>query len=86
MSTTSMMVLVSGLLATRIAPTPKLATLPTAMIVVGTATSMLWAPRLLERLGRKRGSLAGFAAAFLASALGGAAAVQESFGLLLACG
>jgi MFS family permease len=86
MSTTSMMVLVSGLLATRIAPTPKLATLPTAMIVIGTATSMLWAPRLLERWGRKRGSLAGFAAAFVASALGGAAAVQESFGLLLACG
>jgi MFS family permease len=81
-----MMVLVGGLLATRIAPTPKLATLPAAMIVIGTATSMLWAPRLLERWGRKRGSLAGFAAAFLATALGGMAAVQESFGLLLACG
>lgn len=86
MSTTSMMVLVSGLLATRIAPTPKLATLPTAMIVIGTATSMLWAPRLLQHWGRKRGTLAGFAAAFLAAALGGIAAVQESFGLLLACG
>jgi len=86
MSTTSMMVLVSGLLATRIAPTPKLATLPTAMIVIGTATSMLWAPRLLQHWGRKRGTHAGFAAAFVAVALGGAAAVQGSFGLLLACG
>lgn len=86
MSTTSMMVLVSGLLATRIAPTPKLVTLPTAMIVIGTATSMLWVPRLLQRFGRKRGTHAGFAASLLAAALGGAAAVQESFGLLMACG
>lgn len=81
-----MMVLVSGLLATRIAPTPKLATLPTAMVVMGTATSMLWAPRLLQRWGRKRGSLVGFFAAFLASALGGIAAMQGSFGLLMLCG
>ena len=81
-----MMVLVSGLLGTRIAPTPKLATLPQAMIVIGTATTMLWAPRLLERLGRKRGTLAGFVAAFLATALGGTAALKGSFGLLLSCG
>lgn len=86
MSTTSMLVLVGGLLATRIAPTPKLATLPNAMVVIGTATSMLWAPRLLGRLGRKRGSLAGFAASFIGCTFGGLAAVQESFGLLLACG
>jgi MFS family permease len=86
MSTTSMMVLVSGLLATRIAPTPKLATLPTAMIVIGTATSMLWAPRLLQRWGRKRGSYVGFAAALFATALGGVAAVQESFVFLMLAG
>lgn len=53
------------------------------MIVIGTAASMLWVPRLLDRWGRKRGSLAGFASALLASALGGAAAVQESFELIL---
>jgi MFS family permease len=86
MSTTSMMVLVSGLLATRIAPTPKLATLPTAILVVGTATSMLWVSPLLQRRGRKRGSLVGFAAAFLAAALGGIAAIRESFILLLLSG
>ena len=86
MSTVSMMVLVSGLVGTRIAPTQKLATLPQAMIVIGTATTMLWAPALLQHWGRKRGSLAGFSASFLACALGGFAAVQESFGLLLVCG
>jgi len=86
MSTTSMMVLVSGLLATRIAPTPKLATLPTAMVVVGTASSMLWVSPLLQRWGRKRGTHVGFVAALVASALGGIAAWRESFVLLLLCG
>lgn len=86
MSTTSMMVLVGGLLAARIASTPKLATLPTTMIVVGTVSSMLWAPALLRRWGRKRGTYAGFVAAFAAAALGGLAAVHGSFGLLLLSG
>lgn len=86
MSTTSMMILVSGLLATRIAPTPKLATLPTAMVVVGTATSMLWVSPLLQRWGRKRGTHVGFFVALLASLLGGVAATEGSFGLLLLCG
>src|SRR5687768_9050526 len=70
MSSGSMMVLVSGLLGARIAPTPTLATLPTAMLVVGTAMSMLWAPTLLQRWGRKRGTYAGFVASFAASGLG----------------
>ncbi|HUG13337.1 MAG TPA: MFS transporter [Opitutaceae bacterium] len=86
MSATSMMALVSGLLATNIASTPKLATLPTAMIVIGTAISMFWVPRLLEHWGRKRGSHVGFAVSFLAAALGAVAADRESFGLLLLCG
>jgi MFS family permease len=83
MSSTSMMVLVSGLLGARIAPTPKLATLPTSLVVVGTASSMLWAPTLLRRWGRKRGTHAGFLAAAIATALGALAAVGESFPLLL---
>ncbi|MCF3648914.1 MFS transporter [Synoicihabitans lomoniglobus] len=86
MSTVSMMALVAGLLGTTLAPTPKLATLPTAMIVIGTASSMLWVPFLLQAWGRKRGTLVGFAAAFLACGLGAAAAVRGSFPLLLACG
>ncbi|GAB5560924.1 MAG: MFS transporter [Synoicihabitans sp.] len=86
MSAGSMMVLVGGLLAAKIAPTPKLATLPLAMVVVGTATSTLWAAFVLKRFGRKRGSYAGFACSLLASVLGAVAALQGSFGFLLATG
>ena len=81
-----MMILVGGLLAARIAPTAKLATLPLAMIIVGTATSTIWVTLLLRRFGRKRGSHVGFLFSFLAAALGYQAAVQESFPLLVATG
>ena len=86
MSSTSMMILISGLLGTQLAPSAKLATLPTAMVVVGTATSALWVPLVLQRIGRKRGTLAGFAAALLATLCGGLATTQASFALLLAAG
>ncbi len=86
MSSTSMMILISGLLGTQLAPTPKLATLPTSMVVVGTASSALWVPLLLARLGRKRGTFCGFAAALLATLCGGLATVQHSFPLLLLAG
>ena len=84
MSSTSMMILISGLLGTQLAPNAKLATLPTAMVVVGTATSALWVPLLLQRIGRKRGTLAGFIAALLATLCGGLATIHGSFALLLA--
>lgn len=86
MSAGSMMVLVSGLLGARIAPTPTLATLPIAMLVVGTAMSMLWAPTLLQRWGRKRGTYIGFVVSLVAAGLGVLAAVRESFELLLISG
>lgn len=86
MSAGSMMILVGGLLAAKIAPTAKLATLPLAMIIVGTATSTLWVALLLRRFGRKRGSHVGFAFSFLASFLGYHAAARESFVLLLGSG
>lgn len=80
------MILVGGLLAAKIAPTAKLATLPLAMIIVGTATSTIWVAMLLRRFGRKRGSHVGFLFSFLATFLGYQAAVQESFTLLVATG
>jgi predicted MFS family arabinose efflux permease len=86
MSAGSMMILVGGLLAAKIAPTAKLATLPLAMIIVGTATSTIWVAMLLRRFGRKRGSHVGFVFSFLAAFLGFQAAVQESFALLVATG
>lgn len=86
MSAGSMMILVGGLLATKIAPSPKLATLPLALIIVGTASSTIWVAMLLRRFGRKRGSYVGFGFSFLAAALGYLAAQQGSFPLLVASG
>lgn len=81
-----MMVLVGGLLAAQIAPSPKLATLPLAMIIVGTATSTIWVAMLLRKFGRKRGSHVGFAFSLLAALLGYLAAEHSSFTLLVATG
>lgn len=86
MSAGSMMALVGGLLAAQIAPSPKLATLPLAMIIVGTATSTIWVAMLLRKFGRKRGSYVGFSFSLLATVLGYLAASQSSFPLLLATG
>lgn len=86
MSAGSMMILVGGLLAARIAPSPKLATLPLAMIIVGTATSTIWVALLLRKLGRKLGSHVGFGFSMLAAVFGYLAAVQGSFPLLVATG
>ncbi len=70
MSAGSMMALVGALLSAKIAPNPKLATLPLAMIIVGTATSTIWVAILLRKFERKRGSYVGFAFSLLATGLG----------------
>lgn len=86
LSAGSMMVLVGGLLAARIAPTPKLATLPLAAIIVATACSTIPVALLLRRFGRKRGSLLGYAFSLSAAACGYLAATHASFPLLVATG
>ena len=81
-----MMILVGGLLAAKIAPTPKLATLPQAALIVGTACSTIPVALLLRRLGRKRGSLAGYLFSFSSAVFGFNAAMQSSFALLVLTG
>lgn len=54
-TTTSMMVLISGLIGASIAPTPKLATLPQAMLIIGTAAGSIPAAMLMQKVGRKLG-------------------------------
>lgn len=71
MAGTSLMVLIAGIIGTRFAPSPGLATLPVALTVVGLATSTLPTGSLLNRFGRRKvfvsyGVLA-VAAAFLAA-------------------
>lgn len=71
MSATPMMMLLGGLIGVELAPTPSLATLPIAMMVIGVAVSIIPVSRLMRRFGRKRvfifgscgGALAGIVAA-----------------------
>jgi MFS family permease len=53
MAGTPMMVLLAGIIGTDIAPSPGLATLPIALVVVGVAASTLPTGRLLDRFGRR---------------------------------
>jgi MFS family permease len=54
MAGTSLMVLLAGIIGTTFAPSPKLATLPIALVVVGLALSTLPTGRLLGRFGRRK--------------------------------
>ena len=54
MAGTSLMVLLAGIIGTDFAPSPGLATLPIALVVVGVAASTLPTGRLMGRFGRRR--------------------------------
>lgn len=54
MAGTSLIVLIAGIIGTQIAPSPGLATLPIAAVVVGLALSALPTGRLLDRFGRRK--------------------------------
>jgi len=86
MCATTMMVLVGGLLATRIAPSPKLATVPLASLVIGTATAAVPAALLLRRFGRKRGSLFGYALGLSGAGVGFLGTLTSGFYLIALAG
>lgn len=54
MSATPMMMLLGGLIGAELAPTPALATLPIAIMVIGVAVSVVPVSRLMRRFGRKK--------------------------------
>ena len=76
MSATPMMMLLGGLIGAELAPTPALATLPIAIMVIGVAVSVVPVSRLMRRFGRKKifllgtglGACAGALAAFATQA------------------
>ncbi|MFT5572640.1 MAG: MFS family permease [Cryomorphaceae bacterium] len=80
---TSMMVLVAGILGAQIAPSPELATLPMALMVVGTATATIPAALLMQKIGRKAGMAIGIAIALVGAGLACYAAVIANFTLLI---
>lgn len=75
MSATPMMMLLGGLIGADIAPSPEMATLPIASMVIGLALSVLPVSRLMQRFGRKPvfvagallGACSGLVAAFATS-------------------
>jgi len=80
----SMVVLVGGIVGSRLAPSPAWSTLPVAAMVVGLAASSAPAALLMKRIGRRPGFLLGAALAIVASGLGALAMARDSFLLLCA--
>ncbi|MDQ8186995.1 MFS transporter [Pelagicoccus sp. SDUM812002] len=83
MSMVPMMILVSSLLAAKIAPDESWVTLPIALVVVGTASSTIPVAFVMKRWGRKKGGFVGFSFGLLACLLGFLAARSASFPFLL---
>jgi MFS family permease len=80
---TSMMVLVAGILGAKIAPSPELATIPMALMVVGTATATIPAALLMQKIGRKAGMCIGIVIALVGAGLAFYAALVANFTLLM---
>lgn len=82
-TSTSMMVLISGLIGATLAPTPKLATLPQAMLIIGTAAGSIPAAMLMQKLGRKLGMAIGLVTALLGIVLCLIATLNSQFWLFI---
>lgn len=76
---TSMMVLVAGLLGAIIAPSAELATLPLAIMVIGTAAASIPAALIMQKVGRKMGLVIGNLIAILGLLLAYLAAANQLF-------
>lgn len=74
---------VGGLLASKIAPDPSLATLPLTVMIIGTATSTFLVSWLSSAYGRKRATNIGFVLAFCGTLLAMIAALYGLFYVLL---
>lgn len=74
-------VLLGGIVGARLAPTPTLATLPVALMIVGTALTTIPAALIMQRFGRRNVFLTAAAYCAFAGWLGAYAIGQESFAL-----
>ena len=72
-------VLLGGIVGSSIAPRPSLATLPIAMMIVGTAVTTIPAALFMGRFGRKLGFMGGAAYAALAGLIAAWAVVHSNF-------
>ncbi len=81
MAGASVVVLLGGIIGSELAPSPALATLPISLMIVGAALFAIPAAMLMEKIGRRRGFMAGSTLAGLAALLAAYAVAWESFGL-----
>ncbi len=83
MSAAPVVIFIGGLIGGDLAPDPRLATLPVAFMVVGTALSTIPAAMIMQRLGRKRGFILGAIGGVLANLLAAFALSIHSFALFV---
>lgn len=79
-----MVFLVGGIVGSELAPSPAWATLPVAVLVVGTALSTIPAAFTMKRVGRKRGFILAAAIASIAALAAASAIAVKSFFLFSA--
>lgn len=86
MSATPMMMLLGGIIGADIAPSPELATLPIASMVVGVALSVLPVSKLMQRFGRKPIFISGALMAATSGMLAAYATSKQDFVLFCLSG
>lgn len=84
MSSTSMIVFAGGLVASKIAPAPELATLPLTVMILGIAAAVIPASMLMKNYGRRTGTMIGLGIGVIGALLAMLAAMSASFSLLMA--
>lgn len=80
------MVTLGGIIGTRLAADPTLATLPVSIMVLCVAGSAIPATMLMRRIGRRRGFALASLSAVAATVLAGLALVKDSFAVFVAAG
>ncbi|TQV74065.1 multidrug effflux MFS transporter [Aliikangiella marina] len=83
MASSSMVVFAGGLLATKIAPRPELATLPLTLMILGTALAVIPASLAMKKFGRKNGTILGLLIAVIGALVAMQAALNSAFSLLI---
>lgn len=85
MSVSSMIVFVGGLIGTQLAPDQKLATLPVACMVIGTACAVIPVTLLMRRIGRKKSFISILVYSIFISLLAAYTLYNEAFFWFCAC-
>ena len=86
MSATPMMMLLGGIIGAEIAPSPELATLPIASMVIGVALSIVPVSKFMQAFGRKPVFISGALVAASSGMLAAFAASQQNFTLFCLSG